>query len=49
MYYVEKDKDAAVDSTSKLDFKFKNNTGNDIKIYASSTDKDVTVRIMQLE
>lgn len=49
VYYVEKDKDAAVDSASKLDFRFKNNTGNDIKIYANSTDKEVTVTIKSLE
>ena len=49
VYYVEKDKDAAVDSSSNLDFKFKNNSGNDIKIYASNTDKDITIRLMKLE
>lgn len=49
VYYVEKDKDAAIVSGSNLDFKFKNCTGNDIKIYASSTDKEVTVKIMSLE
>lgn len=47
--YVEKDKDATIDSNSNLDFKFKNNTDSDIKIYASCTDKEVTVRIMRLE
>ena len=46
---VEKDKDAAVDSSSNLDFKFKNNSENDIKIYASNTDKDITIRLMKLE
>lgn len=49
VYYVDKDKDAAVDFPSKLDFRFKNNTGNDIKIYASNTNEDVTVKIMRLE
>ncbi len=49
VYYVEKDKDAAVDSKSKLDFKFKNNTGNDIKIYASNTNQTITVRLVKLE
>lgn len=49
VYYVEKDKDAAIDSNSKLDFKFKNTTGHDIKIYASSTDKNVTVTLKSLE
>lgn len=49
VYYVEKDKDVTIDSNSNLDFKFKNNTGSDIKIYATCTDKDVTVKIMRLE
>lgn len=49
VYYVPKGKDAAVDFPSKLDFRFKNNTGNDIKIYASNTNEDVTVKIMRLE
>lgn len=49
VYYIEKNKDAAVDSSSKLDFKFNNNTKNDIKIYASSTKDQVTIRIVSLE
>ncbi len=49
VYYVEKDKDVTVDSNSNLDFKFKNNTGYDIKIYASNTNEAVTVKIMKLE
>lgn len=49
VYYVEKGKDAAIDFPSKLDFRFKNNTGYDIKIYASNTDNDVSVKIMKLE
>lgn len=49
VYYIEKDKDAAIDSSSKLDFKFKNETSNDIKIYASNTDKEVTVKIFSIE
>lgn len=49
VYYVDKDKDAAIDTPSKLDFKFKNNTGYDIKLYASSTNKEVTVKVTKLE
>ena len=49
VYYVEKDKDAAIVSGSKLDFRFKNNTGNDIKIYANSSNSEVTIKIMKLE
>lgn len=49
VYYVEKNKDAAIDFPSKLDFRFKNNTGYDIKIYANNTDEDVTVKIVMFE
>ena len=49
VYYVEKGKDAAVDFPSKLDFRFKNNTGNDIKIYASNTNEEVTIKIAMFE
>lgn len=49
VYYIEKDKDVTVDSNSNLDFKFKNNTGYDIKIHASNTNEEVTVKIMRLE
>jgi len=31
-----------------VDFKFKNNSKNDIKIYASTDDKNVTVRIVEI-
>lgn len=48
VHYVAKDKDAAV-SHGSVDFKFKNNTENDIKIYASSDLKSVNVRIVKLE
>lgn len=47
VYYVPDGKDAAV-AYGSLDFKFKNNTNNDIKIYASSTDEEVSVRIVKL-
>lgn len=45
--YIEKGKDAAV-AYGELDLKFKNNTGNDIKIYAETTEKEVKVKIVKL-
>lgn len=45
--YVEKDKDAAV-ATGSVDFKFKNNSGSTIKIYASSDKSSVNIRIVKL-
>ena len=45
--YVEKDKDAAV-ATGSVDFKFKNNSGSAIKIYAFSDKSTVTIRIVKL-
>lgn len=45
--YVEKDKDAAV-ATGSVDFKFKNNSGSTIKIYAFSDKSTVTIRIVKL-
>ena len=42
--YVKKDKDAAV-AYGSYDFKFKNNTGNDIKILASTDGATVTTTI----
>lgn len=47
VHYVAKDKDAAV-SHGSVDFKFKNNTGNDIKIYANSDLKSVNIRLVKL-
>lgn len=47
VYYVEQGKDAAV-AYGELDFKFKNSTGHDIKIYAEMTKDKVTVKIVQL-
>lgn len=47
VHYVAKDKDAAV-SYGSVDFKFKNNTGSNIKIYANSDLKNVNVRIVKL-
>lgn len=45
--YIESGKDATV-SYGSVDLKFKNNTGNRIKIYASSDDVNVTVKIVSL-
>lgn len=47
VHYVPKDKDAAV-AHGSVDFKFKNNTGNSIKIYADSDLKSVNLRIVKL-
>lgn len=47
VHYVPVDKDAAV-SYGSVDFKFKNNIGNAIKIYANSDLKTVTIRIVKL-
>lgn len=46
VHYVAKDKDAAV-SYGSVDFKFKNNTGSNIKIYASSDLSSVNIRIVK--
>ncbi len=48
VHYVEKDKDAAV-SYGSVDFKFKNNMGMDIKIYANSDLNNINIRIVKLE
>ena len=45
--YVAKDKDATV-SYGSVDFKFKNNTGSDIKIYANSDLSSVNVKIVKM-
>lgn len=47
VHYVAKDKDAAV-SYGSVDFKFKNNTGNAIKIYADSDLSSVNIRIVEI-
>jgi vancomycin resistance protein YoaR len=47
VYYVPKDKDATVYYDS-LDFKFKNNTENDIKIIASNTESNVTIKLNKI-
>lgn len=47
VHYVAKDKDATV-SYGSTDFKFKNNTGSDIKIYVNSDLKSVNARIVKM-
>lgn len=47
VYYVPDGKDATV-AYGSLDFKFKNNNNFDVKIYASSTDEEVNVRLVKL-
>lgn len=47
VHYVEKDKDATV-AYGSVDFKFKNNTGHTIKIYANSDLNNVNIRIVKL-
>lgn len=47
VHYVEKDKDATV-AYGSVDFKFKNNTGSTIKIYANSDLNNVNIRIVKL-
>lgn len=47
VYYVPLGQDAAV-AYGSVDFKFKNNFDTDIKIYASTDDKKVTIRITKM-
>lgn len=47
VHYVPENKDATV-SYGSLDFKFKNNTQNTIKLYFTTDDKTLTVRIVKL-
>lgn len=47
VHYVEKDKDATV-AYGSVDFKFKNNTGSSIKIYANSDLNSVNIRIVKM-
>ena len=46
--YIEEGKDAAVSYNSGLDLKFQNNTGKTLKIYASSDEDSVDVRITEI-
>ena len=45
--YVKKGKDAAI-AYGSYDFKFKNNSGNDIKIEASTNGKNVTISLIRI-
>lgn len=45
--YVPDGKDAAV-AYGSIDFKFKNNTGNNLKLYFSTDDSTLSVRIVKL-
>ncbi len=44
--YIEKGKDSTV-VYNTLDFKFKNNTDYDIKLYATSSEKNVTIKVVK--
>ena len=46
--YVQKGKDAAV-AYGSYDFKFRNNSGNDIKINCSTDSKSITVTLISLK
>ena len=46
--YVKKGKDAAV-AYGSYDLKFRNDSGNDIKIKASTDDKNVTITLVSLK
>lgn len=46
--YIEKGKDAAV-AYGSYDFKFKNNTGNTIKIQVSCSNSLVSVKIIKIK
>lgn len=45
--YIERGKDAAI-SYGSHDFKFKNNSGSTIKVYASNTPDEISIRIVKL-
>ena len=47
VYYVPLGKDAAV-AYGSIDFKFRNDSDNDIKIYCSNTTNSVDIRIVEL-
>lgn len=40
-------KDAAI-AYGSIDFKFKNNNNFDIKIYAESSDEEITIKIVKI-
>jgi vancomycin resistance protein YoaR len=45
--YIKEGKDAAV-AYGSYDFKFKNNTGNNIKIKAEATPNDITIKLLKI-
>lgn len=45
--YIEEGKDATIAFPS-LDFRFKNNLENQIKIYASTDDNSITIKIVKI-
>lgn len=47
VYYVPLGKDAAV-AYGEIDLKFQNNTGHDVKIYGEMTEKEVKIKLTQL-
>lgn len=47
VHYVPLGKDAAV-AYGSMDFKFKNNLGSSIKLYASTDDKNITIKISKV-
>ena len=47
LLYIQNGKDAAV-ATGSYDLKFKNNSGKKIKIKASCSQNDVTIKLLQL-
>lgn len=48
VHYVDENKDAAI-SYGSVDFKFKNNIGNTIKIYSNSDLNSVNIRIVKIK
>lgn len=46
--YVEKGKDAAI-AYGSIDFKFKNNSKNDIKIYSTASADSINIRIVEIK
>lgn len=46
--YIQKGKDAAV-AYGSYDFKFRNDTGNKIKIQASATESEITIKLLKIQ
>lgn len=49
VYYIEEGKDASVSYSGGLDFKFKNNFSNPIKIYIDSENNQVTAKLVKIQ